>query len=67
MIKMIDKIKQWLKVDNDIWSLRLFKLAFMILFALMFLCFCGCDKEHPVFLFFIGAFTLDMFILLATI
>ena len=49
---MITKIKQWLKADNDIWSLRLFKLAFMLLFTLMFLCFCGYDKEHPVFLFF---------------
>lgn len=67
MTKMITKIKQWLKVDNYTWSLRLFKLAFMILFTLLFLCFCGCDKEHPVFLFFIGMFTLDMFILLATI
>ena len=63
---IMNKIKQWLNVDNYTWSLRLFKLAFMILFALMFLCFCGCT-EGPVFLFFIGAFTLDMFILLATI
>ena len=65
--KMITKIKQWLRVDNYTWSLRLFKLAFMLLFTLMFLCFCGYDKEDPVFLFFIGIFTLDMFILLATI
>ena len=67
MTKMITKIKEWLKVDNDIWSLRLFKLAFIILFAVMFLCFCGYDREDPVFLFFMGAFTLDVAILLATI
>ena len=61
---MMNKIKLWLNVDNDIWSIRLFKLAFMIFFALVFLCFCGCTEES-VFLFFIGAFTLDMIILLA--
>ena len=64
---MITKIKQWLKVDNDTWSIRLFKLAFMLLFTLMFLYFCGYDGKDPVFLFFMGAFILDVEILMVII